>query len=171
MWNSALIERLLTAMITTGAHLNGKKWREAAVNFFAHSTAFQEIYRLNEDNAIRRLKEKFNEEQKRVCQTMGWRDFNQGNLSAFDGDLGPIEAKMRQIIQEQDEKKEEKDKVKKRQKTLGDIGAASLDVNNEGSLKSKSKRTTLSTIISGTSSKASVIPSKPTSDDESVSAC
>jgi len=36
---------------------------------------------------------------------MGWRDYNQGNLSAFDGDLGPVEAKMTQIIQEQDEKR------------------------------------------------------------------
>ena len=35
---------------------------------------------------------------------MGWRDYNQGNLSAFDGDLGPVEVKMRQIIQEQDKK-------------------------------------------------------------------
>ena len=30
---------------------------------------------------------------------------------------------MRQIIQEQDEKKEEKDKVKARQKRLGEIGS------------------------------------------------
>ena len=43
---------------------------------------------------------------------MSWRDYNQGNLSAFDGDLGPVEAKMRQIIQEHDGKKDEKEKVK-----------------------------------------------------------
>ena len=30
------------------------------------------------------------------AKTMGWRDYNQGNPSAFDGDLGPVEAKMRQ---------------------------------------------------------------------------
>ena len=53
---------------------------------------------------------------------MGWQDYNQSNLSAFDGDLGPIEVKMRQIIQEQDKKKEEKDNVKARQKRLGEIG-------------------------------------------------
>jgi len=41
-------------------------------------------------------------EQKRVCETMEW---NQGNLSACDGNLGCREAKMRQIIQEKDEKK------------------------------------------------------------------
>ena len=42
--------------------------------------------------------------------------YNQGNLLAFDRDLGPVEVKMRQIIQEQDEKKEEKDKVNAHQK-------------------------------------------------------
>ena len=25
---------------------------------------------------------------------MGWRDYNQGNLSAFDGDLGLVEVKL-----------------------------------------------------------------------------
>jgi len=116
---------------------------------------FPTIY-ANEEKAIRRLKEKFAEEQKKICQTMGWRDYNQGNLSAFDGDLGPVEVKMRQIIQEQDEKKDEKDKVKARQKRLGEIGAVSLDVRTEGSLKPKNKRSNpLKNIISG-SSKSSV---------------
>jgi hypothetical protein len=73
-----------------------------------------DFYRSNEENALRRLKEKYSDEMKRICQTMGWRDYNQGNLSAFDGDLGPVEAKMRQIIQEHDEKKEEKEKTKSR---------------------------------------------------------
>ena len=44
-------------------------------------------------------------------QTMGRQDYNQGNLSVFNGDLGPVEVKMRQIIQEKDKMKEEKDKV------------------------------------------------------------
>ena len=61
-----------------------------------------------------RLKDKFNEEQKRVCQKIGRRDYNQDNLSEFDGDLGTIEVKMRQIIPERDKKKEEKDKFKAR---------------------------------------------------------
>ena len=83
---------------------------------------------------------------------MGWRDYNQGNLSAFDGDLGPVEVKMRQIIQEQDEKKDEKEKVKARQKRLGEIGAVSLDVRTEGSLKPKNKcSNSLKNIISGSS--------------------
>ena len=29
-WNSGVVERLLDAMISTGAHLNAKKWKEAA---------------------------------------------------------------------------------------------------------------------------------------------
>ena len=56
-------------------------------------------------------------------------------MSAFDGDLGPVEVKMRQIIQQQDEKKEGKDKVKARRKRLGEIGSVSLDVRTERSLK------------------------------------
>jgi len=96
------------------------------------------------------LKDKFNEEPKRVCQTMGWRDYNQANLSAFDGDLGPVEVKIRQIIQEQDEKKEEKEKVKARQKRLGKIGSVSLNVRTEGSLKPINKKShSLKNIISG----------------------
>ena len=150
IWNTALIERLLIAIITTGAHLSPKKWKEAASSFYSCSQQFIDIFHANEEKAIRRLKDKFNEDQKRVCQTMGWRDYNQGNLSAFDGDLGPVEVKMRQIIQEQDEKKEEKDKVKARQKRLGEIGSVSLDVRTEGSLKPKNKRShSLKNIISG----------------------
>ena len=104
---------------------------------------------------------------KRICQTMGWRDYNQGNLSAFDGDLGPVEAKMRQIIQEQDEKKEEKEKTKSRQKRLGDIGVSSLDVRNEGSLKPKKARSeALSSILSGSKSSASLVC--PDSQEEEV---
>ena len=152
MWNPALMERLLIAIITTGAHLSPKKWKEAASSFYSCSQQFIDIFHANEEKAIRRLKEKFAEEQKKICQTMGWRDYNQGNLSAFDGDLGPVEVKMRQIIQEQDEKKDEKEKVKARQKRLGEIGAVSLDVRTEGSLKPKNKRSNpLKNIISGSS--------------------
>ena len=69
-----------------------------------------DFYRSNEDNALRRLKEKYSDEQKRICQTMGWRYYNQGNLSTFDGDLGPVEEKMQQIIQKEYEKKEKIEK-------------------------------------------------------------
>jgi hypothetical protein len=73
---------------------------------------------------------------------------------------------MRQIIQEQDEKKEEKEKVKTRQKRLGDIGTISLNVRNEGSLKPKHKRSNPLNSIIATASK-SVVVDIP--DDESVS--
>ena len=75
---------------------------------------------------FRRMKKKPYKDQKKSSlrnkkdlSNHGWQDYNQGNLSAFDGDLGLVEVKMIQIIQEQDEKKEEKEKVKARQKRLG----------------------------------------------------
>ena len=163
IWNVALMERLLIAIITTGAHLNPKKWREAASSFYSCSQTFIDVFQANEDKAVRRLKEKFAEEQKRICQTMGWRDYNQGNLSAFDGDLGPVEVKMRQIIQEQDEKKEEKDKVKARQKRLGEIGAVSLNVEIEGSIKPKKRSSALKNIISGSTTS---VAAESQEDDE-----
>jgi len=63
IWNVALMERLLIAIITIGAHLYAKKWREAASNFNACSQMFIDIFQANEENAIRRLKEKFTDEQ------------------------------------------------------------------------------------------------------------
>ena len=58
----------------------------------------------------------------------------------------------RQIIQEQDKKNDEKEKVKARQKRLGEIGTVSLDVRTAGSLKPKNKRSNpLKNIISGSS--------------------
>ena len=65
---------------------------------------------------------------------------------------------MRQIIQEQDEKKDEKEKVKARQKRLGDIGVSSLDVRNQGSLKPKKARSAvLSSILSRSKSSAVLV--------------
>jgi Mediator of RNA pol II transcription subunit 19 len=168
MWNAGLVERLLQAIITTGAHLNAKKWKDAALSFYSSMPHLMDIYRTNEESSIRRLKEKYSEEQKRVCQTMGWRDYNQGNLSAFDGDLGPVEAKMRQIIQEQDEKKEEKEKAKSRQKRLGEISVSSLDVRNEGSMKPKKARTEALTSILGGPRPASVSISNDSPEDEVI---
>jgi len=46
-----------------------------------------DFYRSNGDNALKRLKKKYSDEQKRIYQTMGWRNYNQGNLSAFDGEI------------------------------------------------------------------------------------
>ena len=50
---------------------------------------------------------------------MGWRDNNQGNLSAFDEDLGPVEVKMPQNIHFQ-----EKEKVKTKPKMLERNGSS-----------------------------------------------
>ena len=57
-----------------GAHLSPKKWRDAASSFYSHM--FIDAFQADEENDIRRLKEKFVEEQKRICQTMGWQDYN-----------------------------------------------------------------------------------------------
>ena len=81
------------------------------------STSFM----LMKEKAIRRLKEKIAEEKK-ICQTMRWRDYNQGNLSAFDRDLGPVEVKMRQITNRTDNKSKMK---RRRSKRFGDIVAVS----------------------------------------------
>jgi len=116
-WNSSDVDRLQHAIITTVAHLNAKKWKEAALSFYRSMPHLMYFYRSNEENALRRLKEKYSDEQKRICQTMGWRDYNQGNLLAFDGDLRPVEAKMRKIIQEQDEKKKKNRRKIKTKKT------------------------------------------------------
>jgi len=62
----------------------------------------------------------------------GLGDYNQGKLSAFDGDFVYHGSEMRQIIQEQHEKKEEMGKGKDRQKRLREISAVSLNVRMEG---------------------------------------
>jgi len=76
----ALMERQLIATITAGAHLSPKKWREAASSFYSSSQMCIDVFQANEEKAIRRFKEKFAEKQKRICETMGWRDHNQGSL-------------------------------------------------------------------------------------------
>ena len=101
MWNNGLVERL--SLISNGAHINGKKWKDATLTFYMSMPHLMDIYRSTEETSIRRLKDMYHEEIKRVCQTNGWKDYYQVNLSAYDGDLGLVEAKMRQIIQEQDE--------------------------------------------------------------------
>ena len=82
--------------------------------------AFIDVFQANEEKAIRRLKEKFAEENKRICQSMGWRDYSQGNFSAFDGDLGPVEVKMRQIIRGR--RNERGERGQKRAKISGEKG-------------------------------------------------
>jgi hypothetical protein len=61
-------------------------------------------------------------EYKRVCGTMGWRDYNVENLSAMEtGDLRVVEVKMKQIIEEQDAIKMDKDEEKVRQIRLSNL--------------------------------------------------
>ena len=53
---------------------------------------------------------------------MGWRDDNVRNLSAMEtGDLGVVEVKMKQIIEEQDAVKMDKDEEKARQLRLTNL--------------------------------------------------
>ena len=97
-------------MITTGCHRNNRKWKDCAESFYSSPPNLQEIYRKDEEKGVRRPKEKYTAEYKRVCGTMGWRDFNIGNLSAMEnGDLGPVELKIKQIIEEKDAVKMDKD--------------------------------------------------------------
>jgi hypothetical protein len=123
-------------MITTGAHLNNRKWKECADSFYSSPPYLQEIYRKDEEKGLRRAKEKFNSEYKRVCGTMGWRDYNRGNLSAMEtADLGPIEVKMRQIIEEQDAAKMDKDEEKSRQLRLANLESCVISGSATASLK------------------------------------
>jgi len=95
-----------------------------SVSFYSSMPHLMDFYRSNEENALRRLKEKYSDELKRICQTMGWRDYNQGNLSAFDGDLGPVEAKMRQnsrTRREKGRKREDEVKTEKARRHWGVI--------------------------------------------------
>jgi len=65
---------------TTGCHANNRKWKECAGIFYATPLYLQDIYRNDEEKGVRRLKLEF----KRVCGTMGWRDYNVGNLSVME---------------------------------------------------------------------------------------
>ena len=110
---------LRLAQGTKGCHVNNRKWKECADSFDATPPYLQDIYRKDEEKEVRRLKEKYAAEYKRVCGTMGWRDYNVGNLSAMEtGDLGVVEVKMKQIIEEQDAVKMDKDEEKARQLRL-----------------------------------------------------
>ena len=53
-WNSGVVELLLDAIISTVAHLNAKKWKEAALNFYGSMPHLMDFYRSNEDIALRR---------------------------------------------------------------------------------------------------------------------
>ena len=106
-------------MITTGCHLNNRKWKDCAESFYSSPPYLQEIYRKDEEKGVRKLKEKYTAEFKIVCGTMEWRNFNIGNLSAIEnGDLVPVEVQMKQIIEKQDAIKMDKDEDRARQARL-----------------------------------------------------
>jgi len=79
------VEKLLVCMITTGCHVNNRKWKECADSFYATQPYLQDIHRKDEEKGVRRLIEKYGTDYKRVCGTMGWHDYNvsYGNLSAM----------------------------------------------------------------------------------------
>jgi hypothetical protein len=125
-------------MISSGCHIKPSKWKECADRFFSSPPNLQDIYRADEKKSIRRLKDKYAMEYKRVCGTMGWRDYNIGNLSAMEnGDLGPIEVRMKQLIQEEDEHKLEKTNEKERSSRLAHIETTVLSSHAEGASMNK----------------------------------
>ena len=64
---------------------------------YATPPYLKDIYRKVEEKEERRQKEKYAAEY--VCGTMGWRDYNVGNLSVMKtGDLGVVQVKMKRII-------------------------------------------------------------------------
>jgi hypothetical protein len=95
----------------------------------------------DEQKAIRQIKEKYNSEYRRICSTLGWRDFKIGNLSAMEGsDLGPVEVKMRQLIQEEDEINMGKEEEKARQIRMANIEKLALSNHAEGAAKLKKSK-------------------------------
>jgi len=57
--------RLLHAIITAGADQNAKTWKKAALYFYSSMSHLMDFYRSNEENSLRRLKEKYSDEKKR----------------------------------------------------------------------------------------------------------
>ena len=144
-WTTSLVEKLLVCMITTGCHLNNRKWKECADSFYATPPYLQEIYRKDEEKGLRRLKEKYAAEYKRVCGTMGWRDYDVGNLSAMEtGNLGVVEVKMKQIIEEQDAVKMDKDEEKARQLRLSNLETSVISGSVTSVLKPSKKSKVMS---------------------------
>ena len=103
--NSGVVERFLDA----------KKWKEAVLTFCRSMPHLIEFYRSNEDNASRRLKKKYSDELSRKIKSG---EIRIKVISPLLMDQGPVEAKMRQIIQEQDEKRTIKKRSKLERKDL-----------------------------------------------------
>jgi hypothetical protein len=120
-WTPALVSRLLTCIISCGAHLNRNKWKEVADNFFSSNSGHREYYVTNPESYIRRVRDKFKEEYKRICMCMGWREYGgvTSNLSAKETpELGDSEVLMRQIVEEMTAQDQDKEKAKALQERL-----------------------------------------------------
>jgi hypothetical protein len=128
-WSTALVSRLLTCIITVGAHLNRNKWKEVCDNFFSSNFNHRELYLSSPEVYVRRVREKFKEEYRRICMTMGWREFGgrTGNLSAKETpELGECETLMRQICEEMTAHEQEKEKSKVLQERMSVIEKETL---------------------------------------------
>ena len=98
---SSLVEKLLVCMITTGCHVKNRKWKECSDIFMQrhHIYKIHHFYAELWDGVI----------------------ITSGNLSSMEtGDLGVVEVKMKmkQITEEQDAVKMDKDEEKARQLRL-----------------------------------------------------
>jgi len=123
-WTPALISRLLTCIISCGAHLNRNKWKEVADNFFVSNSGHKDFYLSNPESYIRRVRDKFKDEYKRICMSMGWREYGgvTSNLSAKETpELGESDILMRQIVEEMTAQDQEKEKAKALQERLAAI--------------------------------------------------
>jgi len=123
-WTPALVSRLLTCIISCGAHLNRNKLKEVADNFISSNSGHREFYVNNPESHIRRVRDKFKEEYKRICMCMGWREYGgvTSNLSAKETpELGDSEVLMRQIVEEMTAQDQEKEKAKALQERLSSI--------------------------------------------------
>ena len=118
-------------------------------HFNATSPYLQDICCKDKENGVRRLKEKHAAEYKRLCGTVGWRDYNVGNLSAMEtGDVGVVEVKMKmkmkQIIEEQDAVKMDKDEEKARQLRLSNLETSVISGSVTSVLKPSKKSKVMS---------------------------
>jgi len=72
--------------------------------------------------------------------TMGWRDYDVENVSAIEtGDLRVVDVKMKQIFEEQDAVKMDKDEEKSRQLRLSNLEASVISGSVSSVLKPSKK--------------------------------
>lgn len=137
-WTDALHVQMLKAVITSGAHLNKRAaageanpWKEATKIFFSEAhICIKAIWIENELGAQRRMKDRYNAVVEKVCQTMGWKDRRVSNLSAqTSAEPGPVEALVRQILQEIEAHNAQKAEESNRQQRMSKLEASVLGTN------------------------------------------